>query len=54
MKRKRIVILFVALVLGVLALSILLGWVRSGLVSGKRQTERQAHESVSQREKEQG
>src|SRR5438552_15461184 len=37
MKRSRIVILFVALVLGVLALSILLGSVRSGLVSAENE-----------------
>ena len=51
MKRKRIVILFVALVLGVLALSILLGSVRSGLVSAENDKPKGKLTRVFRREK---
>src|SRR6266404_7692698 len=51
MKRKRIVILFVALVLGVLALSILLGSVRSGLVSAENDKPKGKLTKVFRREK---
>src|SRR6184192_401877 len=51
MKRKRIVILFVALVLGVLALSTMLGSVRSGLVSAENDKPKGKLTRVFRREK---